>query len=72
LAGRPLVVLRDWDNHMLDASPEALAAGGQRVKIGGVIVARQHPPTATSSYQKMHNFFIDYHLYSWHTHQYAP
>jgi nucleotidyltransferase/DNA polymerase involved in DNA repair len=27
LAGRPFVVLRDWDSRVLDASPEALAAG---------------------------------------------
>ena len=27
LTGKPLVVLRDWDSRVLDASPEALAAG---------------------------------------------
>jgi nucleotidyltransferase/DNA polymerase involved in DNA repair len=27
LSGRPLVVLRDWDSRVLDASPKALAAG---------------------------------------------
>src|SRR5512139_2501479 len=30
LAGRPFVVLRDWDGRVLDASPEALAAGVTR------------------------------------------